>query len=133
MNQRYYLFFLLLALVILACGQGGPSAEEPLIVNHLPTLTPTSQASAAVAAPQSEAAPAPAPQSEAAPGEAPAPTAGDTTSADASPQAPAEPAAEPVPVAQAAPPPASSTTANSETPGWSFVRAQLYPNPDNSS
>src|SRR5262245_16508849 len=124
MNPRYYLICLLLALVMLACGQGGPSDEEPEIVNILPTLTPTSQPEAPAAPAQSEAVPA-----EAAPAEAPPPEGVDAAAAPP----PAEPAPASVPAAPAAPPPASATTAVSETPGWSFTRAYLRPNPDGNS
>jgi hypothetical protein len=129
MRQRYYLIYLLLLLVTLACGFGEVVSEKPVILTRLPTLTPTGSAGGALAPIQSEA--------EAGLGEV-APPAVDQAAVPPEGEAPppeAAPAAVPEgvnPVA-IAPPPPSSTTATSETPGWSFTRAQLYPDPNNNT
>jgi hypothetical protein len=129
MSQRYYLIYLLLILVTLACGFGEAVAEEPVILTRLPTLTPTGAAGGAPAALQSEG--------EAGLGEVAPPVVDPAVAQPEGEVAPPEAAPEAVPEAanpvSIAPPPPSSTTATSETPGWSFTRAQLYPDSTNNT
>src|SRR5688572_10800809 len=55
MSKRYYLMYLLLILVTLACGFGEAVAEKPVILTRLPTLTPTGSAGGEPAPLQPEA------------------------------------------------------------------------------